>query len=115
MKCHFLQAIIWFKVNNNNNSNNNNKRKISGRIVITKFYIIHTHTHTRIYIYIYIEREREREKERERTILQIAHNLRFHVFSVGRMFANGPGDRGSIPCQVIPKTQKKKSTCCRFA
>ena len=22
------------------------------------------------------------------------------------LFANGPGDRGSIPCRVIPKTQK---------
>ena len=25
---------------------------------------------------------------------------------VGRVFANGPGDLGSIPCQVIPKTLK---------
>ena len=25
---------------------------------------------------------------------------------VGRVFANGPGDRGSIPGRVIPKTQK---------
>ena len=25
---------------------------------------------------------------------------------VCRMFANGPGDRGSIPCRVTPKTQK---------
>ena len=25
---------------------------------------------------------------------------------MGRVFANGPGDRGSIPGQVIPKTQK---------
>ena len=25
---------------------------------------------------------------------------------VGRVFANGPGDYGSIPGQVIPKTQK---------
>ena len=25
---------------------------------------------------------------------------------VGRVFANGPGDQGSIPRQVIPKTQK---------
>ena len=25
---------------------------------------------------------------------------------MSRMFANGPGDRGSIPGQVIPKTQK---------
>ena len=25
---------------------------------------------------------------------------------MNRMFTNGPGDRGSIPGQVIPKTQK---------
>ena len=25
-----------------------------------------------------------------------------------RVFANGPGDLGSIPGRVIPKTQKKK-------
>ena len=25
---------------------------------------------------------------------------------IGRVFTNGPGDRGSIPGQVIPKTQK---------
>ena len=25
---------------------------------------------------------------------------------VGRVFANGPGDQGSIPGRVIPKTQK---------
>ena len=28
--------------------------------------------------------------------------------SVGRVFANGPGDRGSMPGQIIPKTKKKK-------
>ena len=31
------------------------------------------------------------------------------VLSIGlvvRVFANGPGDQGSIPGQVIPKTQK---------
>ena len=25
---------------------------------------------------------------------------------MGRVFANGPGDQGSIPSRVIPKTQK---------
>ena len=25
---------------------------------------------------------------------------------MSRVFANGPGDRGSIPCRVIPKIQK---------
>ena len=28
---------------------------------------------------------------------------------LGRMFANGPGDSGSIPGQIIPKTLKKKT------
>ena len=31
-----------------------------------------------------------------------------HIRLVGRVFANSPGDQGSIPGQVIPKTQKKK-------
>ena len=29
---------------------------------------------------------------------------------VVRVFANGPGDLGSIPGRVIPKTQKKLGT-----
>ena len=41
----------------------------------------HTHTHTRIYIHTYIS-------------------------SAVRVFANGPGDLGSIPGRVIPKTLK---------
>ena len=28
------------------------------------------------------------------------------IHLMGRVFANGPGDRGSIPGRVIPKTQK---------
>ena len=28
-----------------------------------------------------------------------------------RMFANGPGDLGSFPDQVIPKTQKNGTWC----
>ena len=28
------------------------------------------------------------------------------IGQMSRVFANSPGDRGSIPCQVIPKTQK---------
>ena len=31
--------------------------------------------------------------------------VRFQFLGI-RAFANKPGDRGSIPCQVIPKTQK---------
>ena len=39
------------------------------------------------------------------------HHSQFHfepenVFENDRVFANGPGDRSSIPGQVIPKTQK---------
>ena len=33
----------------------------------------------------------------------------YEIFFIGlgvRVFANGPGDLGSIPCRVIPKTQK---------
>ena len=48
----------------------------------------HTHTRTHTYIYIYI----------------YTHNWVFCLMS--RVFANGPGDRGSIPGRVIPKTQK---------
>ena len=28
------------------------------------------------------------------------------IYLVGKVFANGPGDRGSVPSRVIPKTQK---------
>ena len=30
-----------------------------------------------------------------------------NISLVGRVFANSPGDRGSIPGRVIPKTKKK--------
>ena len=29
-----------------------------------------------------------------------------YIGQMSRVFANGPGDRGSIPDRVIPKTQK---------
>ena len=45
--------------------------------------IIHTYIHTRIYIYILPD-----------------------IGPAVRVFANGPGDLGSIPGRVIPKTQK---------
>ena len=31
---------------------------------------------------------------------------------MSRVFANGPGDQGSIPGQVIPKTQKMRFDTC---
>ena len=40
---------------------------------------------------------------------KIIANFLFFIFTigpVGRVFANGPGDRGSIPGRVIPKTLK---------
>ena len=37
----------------------------------------------------------------------IVDSLNRLIGLVGRVFANGPGDRGSIPGQVIPKTFKK--------
>ena len=45
--------------------------------------------------------------------LNIDISTKYEVFSclnfiglMNRVFANGLGDRGSIPCRVIPKTQK---------
>ena len=37
---------------------------------------------------------------------QRKRNLNRETESVGRGFANGPGDRGSVPGRVIPKTLK---------
>ena len=37
------------------------------------------------------------------------HKIHTHPHTIGlmsRVFTNGPGDQGSIPGQVIPKTQK---------
>ena len=34
------------------------------------------------------------------------HRLKFIIGPMGRVFANGPGDLGSIPGHVIPKTLK---------
>ena len=65
------------------------------------------------------KREREREREREQlakpihVCLFISINLMYLCMyiipDIGlgvRVFANGPGDLGSIPGRVIPKTQK---------
>ena len=42
-------------------------------------------------------------------LLQYLHQPAIGLKS--RMFANGPGDRGSIPGRVIPKTQKNGTWC----
>ena len=34
------------------------------------------------------------------------HKVVIYIDLVGRVFTYGPGDKGSIPGQVIPKTQK---------
>ena len=52
--------------------------------------IEHLNIYVYIYIYIYIYRERERERERERDSVLV--------------FANGLGDRGSIPGLILLKT-----------
>ena len=62
--------------------------------------------------------ERERERERECVCMYVcmyvctqAHARTFvpsYIGLMNRVFANGPGDLGSILGQVIPKTQKKK-------
>ena len=42
-------------------------------------------------------------------IIEILHGLSKLISDIGlavRVFANGPGDLGSIPGRVIPKTQK---------
>ena len=39
-------------------------------------------------------------------VLYIYIYIYWAIGLMGRVFANGPVDRGSIPAQVIPKTQK---------
>ena len=60
-----------------------------------------------IYIYIYIEREREREREKVMSSLgRFIGAVKPDIGIMVRVFANGPGDLGSITGRVIPKTQK---------
>ena len=40
------------------------------------------------------------------SITDIEHYSNWHIGLVSRVFANGPGDQGSIPSCVIPKTLK---------
>ena len=57
----------------------------------------HTHTHY-IYIYIYTHTHI--------IYIYIYEYTYGHTYINKRVFANGKGDWGSIPCRVIPKTQK---------
>ena len=59
---------------------------------------VHTYTHIYIYIYIYVN-----------IYGYIYIYIYIYIRAIGlmsRVFANGPEDWGSIPSQVIPKTQK---------
>ena len=40
------------------------------------------------------------------TCIYVVHKYNRLIGPVGRVFANGPGDNGSIPGRVIPKTLK---------
>ena len=51
--------------------------------------------------------ERVRERKRERETRKSVFPSDFGLTS--RVFANGPGDRGSIPGHVIPNTQKNST------
>ena len=94
-----------------------------------------------IYIYIYIYKDgccwsKERKKERIRIYFKIGRSMKrfvffknflnififwicgpsyfkkyIYIFSMVRVFANGPGDLGSIPGRVILKTQKNGTWC----
>ena len=45
-------------------------------------------------------------------VIYIGHFVYFDLWlNTSRVFTNGPGDRGSIPAQVIPKTQKNGTFC----
>ena len=57
---------------------------------------VHKHLKTSISLYIY--------KHTHTHIHTHTHRL---IGPVGRVFANGPGDLGSIPGRVIPKTLKR--------
>ena len=55
-------------------------------------------------------------KNKNKTILIAAQDNGIRVNSlVGSVFANGPGDWGSIPGRVIPKTFLKNGTWYLFA
>ena len=83
---------------------------LSGRPLkfVDKFTHTHTHTHTYIYIYVYIYTQ-SRTHFSPLLIISIGSNSSWRRKIIGlgvRVFANGPGDLGSIPGRVIPKTQK---------
>ena len=48
-------------------------------------------------------------KQLNRTFIRRYFNFKFNYIGLeGRVFANGPGDRGSNPSRVIPKTRHTK-------
>ena len=67
----------------------------------------HTHTHTHIYIYVYIYIYIYIYIYlKEAHILTYTYTFNRLMGQMGRVFTNGPGDQGSIPGRVIPKTLK---------
>ena len=71
---------------------------------------IQTYIYIYIYIYIFICLSLDRLIIFNHThdyILSIYIYIPYRLIgSVGRVFANGPGDQGSIPGRIIPKTLK---------
>ena len=73
------------------------------RIFRTSFCIHYTSNNRYIYIYMLPPLVVEHSREG----LPVATHTKYQLIGlIGRVFANGPGDLGSIPGQVIPKTLK---------
>ena len=80
------------------------KQNVSLLLKHTHTLYINTHTHTHyIYIYIYIKTHCY---EIEDYLVNFNGQVIWLIGLVGRVFANGPGDRGSVPGRVISKTLK---------
>ena len=43
---------------------------------------------------------------KQELLVSVDYKFNQAIGLISRVFANGPGDQGSIPCSVIPKTQK---------
>ena len=70
--------------------------------------ITHTHTHTHTYVSKICSFFSSFCLNGEHMYTQICSNNTHYHYSclVGRVFANGPGDQGSVPGRIILKTQK---------
>ena len=81
--------------------------------------LIHTKTHTHTHAHSCVRRKKEihspiqiETETQTHTHTHAGRLIRKHRNAImtmrlmSRVFTNGQGDRGSIPCRVIPKTQK---------